>query len=296
MPSPHSPLSPFQRRLIFIGGKGGVGKSMISAALAAEFARRELKTLWVTIEDHDFPMGESRTGFPGAPPLLTHLNIEANRAFEEYIGLKLGVAGLARIFVGNKLVRYMAEAAPGLHDLVIMGKIWYEREHFDRIVVDLPSTGYGLSMFQSPANFARLFQGGPIQRDAHAMLATLGDASQSGHLLIALPEEMPLQESLELKATLASLFPANPASLLVNRVLPGQPPALNSTDQGALFVSTVDQYLAHRMRAEAEHLAHLRALEPDFATLPYFDPPVDTSASERQRLQDAVSVALGELL
>src|SRR6185295_7988097 len=131
---------------------------------------------WICFEDPTQPADQVRK----VGSHLWHLNIDAGTAFEEYATLKIGVGPLARIFVGNRLVRYLAKAAPGIHELVLLGKVWHERNHFDHVIIDMPSTGYGLAMFHSTRNFQNLFTGGPIHRDAKAMLETFSDPAKTG--------------------------------------------------------------------------------------------------------------------
>ncbi len=205
-----------QKKLVFVGGKGGVGKTVVSQAIAQCLADENKKTLWVTFEDPTRPQGERIH----VSKNLWHVNCEASLAFEEYIGLKIGVPRLTKIFLQNKVMRYLSKASPGIHELVLLGKVWYERQFFDRVIIDMPSTGYGLAMFQSTANFARLFSGGPIHHDAEAMLETFRDPEQTSHVIVSLPEEMPLVESLELQDYLLNLFPKNPPTFIVNRRFP----------------------------------------------------------------------------
>jgi anion-transporting ArsA/GET3 family ATPase len=205
-----------KRNLLFVSGKGGVGKTVVSQAIALRLNQTGKRVLWATFEDPLLPsheLNEVRRG-------LFHINCEASLAFEEYAALKIGMAGLAKIFLKNKVMRYLAKAAPGIHELVLLGKVWFERNNYDHVIVDMPSTGYGLAMFQSTQNFSQLFQGGPIHRDADAMLSTFGDPSVCGQLIVSLPEEMPLRESLELNQYLLGLFPNNPADYFLNRVFP----------------------------------------------------------------------------
>lgn len=203
------------RNLIFVSGKGGVGKTVVSLAIAQVLAERDLRTLWVTFEDPTRSFGLSQKS-----DNLWHLNCDATAAFEEYASMKIGMAALTRIFLQNKVVRYLAKAAPGIHELVLLGKVWYERKHYDRVVVDMPSTGYGLAMFQSTSNFSKLFVGGPLYKDAEGMQETFRDPRQTGQLIVGLPEEMPLTESLELSDFLAQLFPENRPAFIVNRCFP----------------------------------------------------------------------------
>ena len=206
----------FNKNLIFVGGKGGVGKTSISKAIARALSEQNRSTLWTTFEDPTQTAGSLQK----VSPYLWEFNCDASAAFEEYAQMKIGMAPLTKIFLQNKVVRYLSKAAPGIHELVLLGKVWHERKNYEHVVVDMPSTGYGLAMFQSTRNFANLFKGGPIHRDAEAMLETFADPKATGHLIVALPEEMPLRESIELRDFLAKLFPLNGASFLVNRVFP----------------------------------------------------------------------------
>jgi len=205
-----------RRKLVFVGGKGGVGKTAVSQAISLGLARSGKRTLWATFEDPTRPQGVLEPRGPN----LWHLNCEASLAFEEYAAMKIRVPGLTKLFLQNKLMRYLSKAAPGIHELVLLGKIWFERLNYDHVVVDMPSTGYGLAMFQSTANFSKAFSGGPIYHDAEAMLRSFHDARETGHLIVSLPEEMPLQESLELNGYLMRYFPDNPAAFVVNRRFP----------------------------------------------------------------------------
>lgn len=280
MPSdkfPDSVREALNRRLIFVSGKGGVGKSVIAQSLAPALARHGKKTLWVTLEDPDAPGGSlTQVGSH-----LWRLNADPHAAFEEYTALKIGIPGLARVFAQNKLMRYLSEAAPGMHDLVLLGKIWFEREHYDHVIVDMPSTGYSLSMFQSTSNFSRLFSGGPIHHDAVAMLETLGDPKLSTHLVVALPEEMPLREGLELSGHLRQLFPKNPAVFLANRIFPGELPASRPAERTP-FAESLSDYLTARKYLEHSNLKIWKDAGHAFAQVDYLPPPTTASPEERQ--------------
>jgi hypothetical protein len=257
------------RKLVFVSGKGGVGKTSISQALAQALAQSGHKTLWTTFEDPTLPMGELQTMAPN----LWHLNTEAGTAFEEYAALKLGGGKITQLFVQNKLMRYLAKAAPGVHELVLLGKVWWERSNYDRVIVDMPSTGYGLTMFQSTKNFSTLFRGGPIQKDAENMLATFGDARECGHLIVALPEEMPLVEGLELDQFLKSHFPDNPAGFVANRLFPSVEAAgLAHSESASPIVTTVAEYARNRSALETHNLRLWRDLNLDFGEIEYVPP------------------------
>jgi anion-transporting ArsA/GET3 family ATPase len=250
------------RNLVFVHGKGGVGKTVVSQAIAHSLASRGNSTLWITLEDPTRPAGELRI----LGPHLVHLNCDFSLSFDEYVGLKIGVPRLTRLFLQNKLIQYLAKAAPGIHELVLLGKIWHERAHYSHVVIDMPSTGYGLAMFQCTENFARLFRGGPLNRDAEAMLATFANVSETGHLIVSLPEETPLRESLELRDFLVKLFPSNPPFYLVNRKFPKLEARLSKgeLDRANEFLSESPEQWKSPIAESAEDYVTKRALLEEY--------------------------------
>jgi anion-transporting ArsA/GET3 family ATPase len=282
-----------RRNLLFVGGKGGVGKTVVSQAIARCHAARGARTLWVTFEDPTRPPGELKE----VSRNLWHLNCESGVAFEEYAALKIGSSRLTRLFVKNKLMRYLSKAAPGIHELVLLGKVWYERNHYKHVVIDMPSTGYGLAMFQSTANFARLFGGGPVHHDAEAMLSTFRDPALTGHLIVALPEEMPLVESLELNDYLLALFPKNPAAFVVNRRFPIVAPEAGETTESPHswenpLASSATDYVRKRNQLEAHNLRLWDERKLGYGELTMIPPPADFGSENG--IVTALASQLGE--
>lgn len=272
------------RNLVFVHGKGGVGKTSVSQAIALGLAARQSKTLWVALEDPTRPPGE----LVSMGPHLWHLNCDFKLAFEEYAALKIGMPRLAQIFIQNKLIQYMAKAAPGVHEIVLLGKIWYERTHYDHVVIDMPSTGYGLAMFQSTENISNLFGAGPLHKDAEAMLNTLRSSKETGHVVVSLPEEMPLRESLELNEFLVRNFPDNPAAFLVNRVFPKvqENSELSSelTDRVNPLARSVEDYARMRSWLESYNLRIWHDAGLSFGTLRQVPPNSESSPNSLARI------------
>lgn len=279
-----------KRRLIFVGGKGGVGKTLVSQAIAQSLPGR---VLWVAFEDPLRPPNE----LIQKSSHLWHLNCEAGASFEEYIQLKISIAPLAKLFLHNKLVRYLAKAAPGIHELVLLGKVWHDRIKYDHVVCDMPSTGYGLAMFKSMENFSSLFKGGPIQRDAEKMIATFKDPKESGQLIVSLPEEMPLVESLELREFLLEIFPGNEPGLLVNRLLPGPASAARSVGDPDSWPSPVpesaEDYLRKRLALERHNLRIWDDLGMKYGRLDFVPPSLEKGPAGTV---DRLAVQIRELM
>lgn len=289
----------FRRNLIFVLGKGGVGKTAVSQGLALELSKNK-RVLWICFED---PLRPTNGGKPelteNGNGRLWELNVDPTEAFEEYATLKISKLKLGRMglglgvthtFLNNKLIKYLAKAAPGIHELVLLGKVWHERTHYDHVVVDMPSTGYGVAMFQSTFNFQRLFGSGPLAHDAGEMLRTFSDPAQSGFWIVALPEEMPLREALELDGLLAGLFPENRAEFVANRLFPkplrsGAEPAPQMTPRNTPdtwetpFATDVADYAQKRSALEAHNLKIWSASGHKHTEIEYIAPSIAMNSS-----------------
>ncbi|MBL7716790.1 MAG: hypothetical protein JNL01_15095 [Bdellovibrionales bacterium] len=311
--SPQNPPSPspgnhhraladvLKSRLIFVTGKGGTGKSAVSQAIARHLATQAevlgsgtKKILWVTFEDPTLPPNGLETIAQGKFYQLQRLNIDSMASFEEYIGLKLGLPALAGLFVGNKVIRYLAKAAPGLHEMVLLGKLWHERNHYDQIVADMPSSGYTVTMIQSTQNFSKLFSGGPLSKDATAMIETFLDPVWTSFLIVSLSEEMPLVESLELSDQLRKILPGTQPGLLVNRIYPalknleaslGDPASWESP-----FAKDAKDFLEKKRILDQVNLRTWQGRQ--YSKLPYVDPSqgiAEVSKSLAQEIQSQVA-------
>lgn len=269
--TPHPPLIHAVRKpILFVQGKGGVGKSSLACALA-RISSETHRTLLISIEDplrEPFDLRKISANFH-------HLNNEATAAFEEYAGRKIGAPNLVKIFLRNRFMRYLAKAAPGIRELVLIGKIWDERKHYDRIIVDMPATGHGLTLFQSLFNWGSLLEGSMLAKDAKAMIETFSDPEIVGHLIVSIPEEMPLVESLELRGHILRIFPRAEVALILNRlfpapsVLPGD--AAEKFSEERPFALTAREHARRKATLEEENLEIWRA--ETYCCLPYLPPP-----------------------
>lgn len=267
--------------LVFVHGKGGVGKTLISQSIAYGFCRTGRRTLWITLEDPALP----REGPKQILPNLFHLNCDFFSAFEEYAKMKVRFPGLAHFFSHNPVIRGLGQTAPGVKDLVLLGKVWHERLNYDTVVLDMPATGHGLALFQSTQNFSRLFQNGPLYRDAEEMLKTFGDPALTSHLVLGIPEETPLREALELGDYLRTLFPKNPPQFLLNQLFPGWDAvesALGDPDQFPNPIATTySEYVIRRQALEHFNLRIWREAGMPFFILEKLTSPVVDLPTER---------------
>ncbi|HLT29329.1 MAG TPA: ArsA-related P-loop ATPase [Myxococcaceae bacterium] len=203
------------RRFWMVSGKGGVGKSATAAALALASARRGRRTLICEVNaDERIPplLGHAPVG-PEVTRLEEHLwsvNLRPAEAMKEYVLMTLKLEALYRAVFENRLVRSFLRFIPSIQELVLLGKAtWHVRETDDRgrhvwdtVVLDGPATGHFVSFVSVPQVLMDTVPPGPIRRDAEIMRGLLVDPAITGAVLVALPEELPVTETLELATSL----------------------------------------------------------------------------------------------
>ena len=219
-----------ERRLHFVVGKGGVGKTTVTAALAQLLARRGRRTLAVEMD----PTGglPALLGSDGAAPVaravapgLHVLSVDGRTALEEYLGLVIPVKRLLQTVFSSRIYQYFVAAAPGLKELMTVGKIWYEatrqeggRPAWDTIVVDAPATGHSLQYLRMPQAARDTFGAGLVQREAAKIVGLLQDAETTAVHLVTLAEEMPVAETLETSTQLRDTLEMPLGWVVVNRL------------------------------------------------------------------------------
>jgi anion-transporting ArsA/GET3 family ATPase len=271
------------RRLVFVTGKGGVGKTSVAAALGQLAASRGKRTLLCEVDAKGDVAGAFETGPTEfrereIAPGLWAMSMDTEASLKEYLSLQLKLPLLSRIGPLARTFDFVANAAPGVKEILVVGKLAYEvREgHYDLVVVDAPASGHIVGQLAAPQAIQNLVQVGKVRHQTGWMLDILSDPAQTGVVIVATPEEMPVNETIDLSVRLREETSVDLAAVVVNRVLPElftrgeeevfrnlREPA-GATALGSAVGAPVEPLLdgaelAVRMRrTRAEHLGELR--------------------------------------
>jgi anion-transporting ArsA/GET3 family ATPase len=309
-------LELLERRLLFVTGKGGVGKTSVAAALGLLAAGRGRRTLLVEIDAKgalaDVLEAPPTTFQPReVVPGLFAMSMDTEESLREYLKLQLRIPLLARIGPLARSLDFVATAAPGVKEILTVGKIaWEVRErHFDLVVVDASATGHVVGQLAAPEAINELVQVGRVREQTRWMLDLLSDPVVTGTVVVATPEEMPVTETLELVDRLEAETRVPLAAVVVNKVLPelfgrGEQEVFDHLCEpehraalAALVDGPVDPVLdgadlAVRLRrSRAEHITRLRGELP--RALPLLYVPYLFTRSHGMRTTHNLADALG---
>ncbi len=250
-----------ERQLVVVTGKGGVGKTTLSAVLGRLLAGRGRRVLLLEVDPRESlhqALGTEPSG--GAiiqvGPRLWTQNLQAGAVIEELVRDKVPVPYLARKITGSPAFLHFVDGAPGLKETALLGHAYRvlrrgHRPRVDTVIVDAPATGHGASMLAAPGLLAQASQGGQLGDMAAELAAFLADPARCGVMLATWAEEMPVQETLELLALLRTKLGIRPDLVVANGLYPPPPGGAGGGPGLALW-------RARRGLNEAE-LARLRA-------------------------------------
>ncbi len=224
------------KRLVIVSGKGGVGKSTVAAALALVGAGRGLRTIVAEIAGRDDVARLLDAGVPvplketTVSPLLYHMTIERQATLEEYLREEVPGPFPATILARSRGFQTFVNAAPGMQELLTIGKAWElaqrprrrkQLQPYDLVVLDGPSTGQLLGLLKAPRTFGSIARVGPVARQAAAIERLLVDGQHTGVVIVTTPEQMSVTEALELRSSLAA-FEVSVTAVVVNRAFPSR--------------------------------------------------------------------------
>lgn len=262
-----------------VAGKGGVGKTTMTAALAVAASSLGLEVLVVEIEGRGgLPtlFGKRQLGYDGSPLAdgVVGRSLSADRALIEYLA-EHGFGPLARRMIDTGLVEVVARGAPGMKDILLLGKIkQLEREGAaDVILVDAPASGHAITFLRSPRGLLDAVASGPINSQATEVLELLTDPARCQVLLVTTAEETPVNELIETAFSLEDEVGLHLGPLIVNGVLPlrklptdvrraarAAGVELDAAERASLEQAA--SFRRHRQEAQQLQLARLRELLP----------------------------------
>jgi anion-transporting ArsA/GET3 family ATPase len=289
------------RRLLYVTGKGGVGKTTVAASLGLAAAAAGRRTIVCEVAEQDrVSRALGREGVVAETEVelaenLWAITIDPQRALEEWLARQVGGLGL-RVLARSSAFGYFVAAAPGAKELITIAKVWelassqrWDRHGrtYDLVVVDAPASGHGLAMLTTPRTFSEIARVGPVRRQATKVRDLLADPERTGYLAVALPEEMPVNETLELERRLPDAVGVGLEAIVVNGMWPERFSAADAEAMRAVADGRADLQAAltayERARAQRGHLRRLRrAASAKVVTLPYlFDSELALPEFER---------------
>jgi anion-transporting ArsA/GET3 family ATPase len=288
------------KRLVIVTGKGGVGKSTVALALGVAAAEQGKRTIVCEVsaqEQLSRVFHRAEVGFHEVEMAdnLWGISIDPDESMREYVLLQLKVKPMRDILFRSRIFNYLAAATPGLKELVTIGKIWELAQpdrkvkhgtSYDLVIVDAPATGHGVGFLQTPRTFASIARVGPIRAQAQTLDKFLTNHKKTGVAIVALPEEMPVNESASLEQALTEEVGASVDRVYLNGLYPERFSAeeaerlqdASEAGDGAVRAACRAAVSQHRRaNAQREQLARLTEMvKAPVRTLPFvFEPRLE---------------------
>jgi energy-coupling factor transporter ATP-binding protein EcfA2 len=225
-----------ERQLVVVTGKGGTGKTTLTAVLGRLMAARGKRVLLLEVDPRE-SLHQALGTEPSGGAIVqagSHLyiqNLQPGAVIQELVREKVPIAYLARKITESVAFHQFVEGAPGLKETALLGhayRVVHEgrRSQADLVIVDAPATGHSATMLAAPGLLAAAAEGGRLGGMAADLAAFLADDSRCGVVLTTLAEEMPIQETLELIALLEAKLGIQPDLIVANGLYPALPPGL----------------------------------------------------------------------
>jgi anion-transporting ArsA/GET3 family ATPase len=294
------------KRLVIVTGKGGVGKTTVAVALGLRAAAAGKRTIVCEVSSQENAsriFDHTAVGFHEVEmeENLWSISIDPEESMREYVLLQLKVRAMRDMLFRSRIFNYLAAATPGLKELVTIGKIWelaqLDRKvksgrKYDLVIVDAPATGHGVGFLETPRTFAAIARVGPIHSQAQRLDSFLTDHDQTGTAIVALPEEMPVNETAALEKDLRNEVGVAVDRIYLNGLYPerfskqeaerlaGLAEAEDGTARAAARAALSEFGRARSQRAQLARLR--RRVKAPVKTLPFlFEPELGPEAARR---------------
>lgn len=224
-----------RKRLLIVSGKGGVGKSTVCAAMALIAARQGQRVLTIEIDSKERIsqlFGVAEVGHEGRQVYenIWAMNLRPSQVMDDFVATQVPLRRVLNQVLQSQIYRYFVAAAPGLKELVTLGKIMVLEEatqskrsqtpEWDFIIIDAPATGHGISFLRVPYLVCDTLKMGPVYKQARKIVNLLTDKRRTAFLLVTLAEEMPVNEAIEMYHTIQDELGIPLAHLIINGVYP----------------------------------------------------------------------------
>jgi anion-transporting ArsA/GET3 family ATPase len=294
------------KRLVFVTGKGGVGKTTVAVALGLRAAQEGKRTIVCEVASQENAsrfFDHTEVGFHEVEmeENLWSISIDPDESMREYVLLQLKVRAMRDMLFRSRIFNYLAAATPGLKELVTIGKIWElaqldrkvkQGRKYDLVIVDAPATGHGIGFLQTPRTFAAIARVGPIHSQAQELDRLITDQEHTGTAIVALPEEMPVNESAALEHDLRTDVGVAVDRVYMNGLYPerfskaeAERLATLAEGENGAVRAAARAALSERSRARSQRaqLARLRRrVQAPVKTLPFlFEPELDVEAARQ---------------
>lgn len=224
-----------RRKLLVVTGKGGVGKTAVSAVLGRRLSHSGRRVLVVEVDPREnlyqmFGIQPSGGEIISAGPNLWIQNLKPRQVLDSVVRERLKLELLARRVLSSTIYQHFAEGAPGLTEIAILGHAWrilhdLERgaPEVDLIVLDAPATGHGVRLLAAPLLVSDVIHNGPFAEMGGDLARLISDPERCGIVAVTQAEEMPVQEVLELRQALRTQISRDPEALVINGLYPPAP-------------------------------------------------------------------------
>lgn len=280
--------TPDTQKIVFVTGKGGVGKSLVSAARALSESQQGKRVLLVEIGSHRFfesalSLKSGGSGFFSWRDQVQVVNWQGEDCLREYVLYYVKLEKLADLFFENKILKSLIYASPALNELSLLGKITSGVRHFgapmpfDTIIVDSYSTGHFLALLRAPEGMQEAIQLGPMNEKCKEIIRVLRDPQFVEYDIVTLAEEMPIVEALELYESIERGWGIKP-KMICNRLISEEVMGLvNSQEVPTPFRTE----LKIKKEIQEKSLSQLKEKQIPFASIPFIYSKESTDIAQK---------------